>query len=176
MHPSSSPPFAAGTPARPGPWSWPARAESWLDARGRKAWVLATVAAFILFWPLGLALLAYVIWSKKMSSCTARRLHHHDRAARWGGGWSRGWNGPSVYTPSGNVAFDAYKDSTLKRLEEEQAAFAAFLQRLRDARDKQEFDSFMEDRARAGREAPPADPASPRDVTPGPDAPRNGDL
>jgi len=49
--------------------------------------------------------------------------------------------------PSGNTAFDAYREETLKRLEEEQAAFERFLKRLRAARDKAEFDQFMDERA-----------------------------
>ena len=43
----------------------------------------------------------------------------------------------------------------LRRLEEEQDAFEAFLQRLREAKDKAEFDQFMDERARAA--------AAPRD-------------
>ena len=49
--------------------------------------------------------------------------------------------------PSGNRAFDAYKEQTLRRLEEEQAQFEAFLERLREARDKAEFDEFMKERS-----------------------------
>ena len=49
---------------------------------------------------------------------------------------------------TGNSAFDAYKADTLRRLEEEQGNFEAFLERLRDAKDKAEFDQFMEDRAK----------------------------
>jgi hypothetical protein len=52
------------------------------------------------------------------------------------------------FRSSGNSAFDAYKADTLRRLEEEQEAFESFLQRLRDAKDKAEFDQFMEERAR----------------------------
>jgi hypothetical protein len=57
---------------------------------------------------------------------------------------------------SGNSAFDAYKADTLRRLEEEQDAFEAFLQRLRDAKDKAEFDQFMDDRAARPGHAPHA--------------------
>ena len=49
---------------------------------------------------------------------------------------------------TGNSAFDAYKADTLRRLEEEQGNFEAFLERLRDAKDKAEFDQFMDDRAK----------------------------
>lgn len=48
---------------------------------------------------------------------------------------------------SGNSAFDTYKTETLRRLEEEQGNFEAFLERLREAKDKAEFDQFMDDRA-----------------------------
>ena len=50
---------------------------------------------------------------------------------------------------SGNSAFDAYKHETLRRLEDEQDNFEAFLKRLRDAKDKAEFDQFMNDRSEA---------------------------
>jgi hypothetical protein len=51
----------------------------------------------------------------------------------------RGFYGPS----SGNRAFDDYRMETLRRLEEEQNEFREFLDRLRHAKDKQEFDEFM---------------------------------
>ena len=110
--------------------SWPHRAQSWLDARGKGAWIAAMVLGFIFVWPVGLALLAYMIWSKRMfkrSACHNRRRNH----APW---------------TSGNTAFDAYRDETIRRLEDEQGAFEAFLKRLRDAKDKQEFDAFMDER------------------------------
>ena len=123
---------------------WFARAEAWLDDRGKGAWIAAMVLGFILFWPLGLALLAYMIWSKRMfsTSCSSRRKgrsksHHSQRA-------------------TGNAVFDAYKADTLRRLEEEQVAFEAFLQRLRDAKDKAEFDQFMDDRTHAAKTGPDA--------------------
>lgn len=111
---------------------WFSKAENWLDARGKGAWIAAMVLGFIFFWPIGLALLAYMIWSKRMfnGSCKSHRRAHK-------------------FNSSGNTAFDAYKADTLKRLEDEQGAFESFLQRLRDAKDKSEFDAFMDDRAKA---------------------------
>ena len=47
---------------------------------------------------------------------------------------------------SGNRAFDEYRQDTLRRLEEEQQEFAAYLDRLRFAKDKAEFDQFMAER------------------------------
>ena len=127
--------------------SWFSRAEAWLDARGRGAWIAAMVLGFIAFWPVGLALLAYMIWSKRMFSnrnamtCGARRARHASAAFR----------------SSGNAAFDAYKADMLRRLEDEQTAFEEFLERLREAKDKAEFDQFMEERTK--RETPDPDAA-----------------
>lgn len=115
---------------------WFSEAQAWLDARGKGAWIAAMVIGFILFWPVGLALLFYMIWSNRMS-CSARKWSH--TGAR--------------FRSSGNSAFDSYRDATLKRLEDEQAAFHAFLDRLRKAKDQSEFDQFMDDRARRGTRA-----------------------
>ena len=118
--------------------SWLSRAEAWLDARGKGAWIAAMVFGFIFFWPVGLALLAYMIWSKRMfSSCSKRRTFSPARAAG--------------FQSSGNTAFDSYKADMLKRLEDEQHAFESFLERLREAKDKSEFDAFMEERAEAAQ-------------------------
>ena len=43
-----------------------ARSETWLDCKGKGSWIAAMVLGFMFFWPVGLALLAYMIWSKKM--------------------------------------------------------------------------------------------------------------
>jgi len=54
--------------------------------------------------------------------------------------------GGSRPRPSGNRAFDEYRQETLRRLEEEQREFQDFLVRLRMAKDKAEFDQFMAER------------------------------
>ena len=120
-------------PVREG--NWFQRSEAWLDERGKGAWIAAMVAGFIFVWPVGLALLAYMIWSKRMFSgnCAAKRSRHTTMRA--------------ATRPSGNTAFDAYKADTLRRLEDEQHNFEEFLKRLRDAKDKAEFDQFMDERA-----------------------------
>ncbi len=118
---------------------WFSRAESWLDEKGKGAWIAAMVLGFVFFWPLGLALLFYMIWSKRMFNGSCRHARHRSRHRHAHFGAQRS---------SGNTAFDAYKDETLRRLEDEQEQFEAFLQRLRDAKDKSEFDEFMDERAR----------------------------
>ena len=119
---------------------WLTRSEAWLDARGKPAWIAAMVLGFIAFWPLGLAILAYMIWSKRMFAKSCRS--HRARVSPF-----------TAMRSSGNTAFDAYKAETLRRLEDEQRAFESFLERLRDAKDKAEFDQFMDDRAAKAREA-----------------------
>ena len=62
---------------------------------------------------------------------------------------------------SGNHAFDEYRSETLKRLEDEQREFKDFLERLRLAKDRAEFDQFM-----AHRRQPPFEPSSPSEPPP----------
>jgi hypothetical protein len=105
-----------------------------MDRRGKGAWIAAMILGFIFFWPLGLALLFYMIWSDRMfsksHSCSRSKSFYRRDAS------------------SGNAAFDAYKADTLRRLEEEQQQFEAFMDRLRAAKDQSEFDEFMKDRSR----------------------------
>jgi Protein of unknown function (DUF2852) len=119
-----------------------ARAEGWLDSKGKGAWIAAMILGFILFWPVGLAFLFYMMWSKNMfkSGCSSHRMNRRN-----------------AFRSSGNTAFDSYKADTLRRLEEEQAAFQDFLNRLRDAKDKAEFDQFMDDRETRARRDQAAD-------------------
>lgn len=61
-----------------------------------------------------------------------------------------------MHRPTGNAAFDAYRADTLRRLEEEQGSFESFLERLRAAKDKSEFDAFMDERATRKDDKPEA--------------------
>ena len=61
----------------------------------------------------------------------------------------RRWGGQSS---SGNVAFDEYREETLRKLDTEQREFRDYLDRLRSAKDRAEFDQFMNER----RNRPPA--------------------
>ncbi|WP_371168906.1 DUF2852 domain-containing protein [Aliiroseovarius sp. 2305UL8-7] len=128
---------------------WFARSEAWLDERGKGAWIAAMVISFIFFWPVGLALLAYMIWSKRMFSKSCNR-HRSTETTAWKDARYARRHG---FSTSGNTAFDAYKAETLRRLMSEQEAFEAFLERLRAAKDKSEFDQFMDERVTAARTA-----------------------
>jgi hypothetical protein len=132
-----------------------------IDDWGRPAWIALMVVSFILFWPLGLATLAFLIWSGRMG-CGARSgmSGHEDRRERferkmermrqrmeqWGGDQRGGDQRPRGFAPSGNRAFDEYREDMLKRLEDEAKDFRGFLDRLRMAKDKAEFDQYMADR------------------------------
>jgi Protein of unknown function (DUF2852) len=112
-----------------------------LDEFGRPAWLTVMVLGFIVWWPIGLAILGFMLWSGRMgwgrghwgrwkkSGCTSRAAPWHARGS-----------------DSGNSAFEDYKAETLRRLEDEQQEFLDFLQRLRQSKDKAEFDQFMADR------------------------------
>jgi hypothetical protein len=110
-----------------------------LDELGKPAWIALMILGFFIWWPLGLATLAFIIGSGRMTSSKGNQM-------RPAGTW---WQ-PSP-RPSGNRAFDEYRQETLRRLEEEQQEFQEFLARLRMAKDKAEFDLFMaERRSRSG--------------------------
>jgi hypothetical protein len=145
-----------------------------LDEFGRAGWIAATVLAFWVFWPLGLAILAFLAFSGRLRACAmhgAGRWYNTEsgRGCGWRG-WGRGWQGGGWHgggwhgggwqgggRPSGNAAFDEYRAETLRRLEEEQREFVEYLERLRRAKDKAEFDQFMAERRRRSGAAEAAD-------------------
>jgi hypothetical protein len=116
-----------------------------LDEYGKPAWIIAMIAGFLIWWPIGLGVLAYLIWSGRMGCGNKMQWRDYfaTEARRFGGGMT-------AFRSTGNRAFDDYREETLRRLEEEAKEFQAFLQRLRHAKDKAEFDQFMAERGRGG--------------------------
>ena len=125
--------------------------------------VIATILGFLLWWPVGLAFLFFTLrsanmgcgshqdrWQNKMERMQHKMERMRDRMER--GGFPVGGFGPPS---SGNRAFDEYRMETLRRLEEEQTEFKDFLDRLRHAKDKEEFDQFMAQHRQ--RPTPPSD-------------------
>jgi hypothetical protein len=102
-------------------------------------------------------------WQSKMERLQGKMDRMRGRMEGAGSGsdpsgpsWGRSW-GPSWGSPrsSGNRAFDEYREQTLKRLEEEQREFREFLERLRFAKDREQFDQFMSERRnQPGNEGP----------------------
>jgi Protein of unknown function (DUF2852) len=116
---------------------------------GKPAWIAATVLGFMLWWPVGLAVLGYTLFSGRVPAWNQRSpgVWYNTAMTKSGCGWGR----RSAYAPSGNAAFDEYRAETLRRLEEEQKEFVDYLERLRRAKDKAEFDQFMAERRSAGK-------------------------
>jgi Protein of unknown function (DUF2852) len=120
-----------------------------LDSPWHPGWIAVTVLGFIMWWPIGLALLFFTLGSRKMG-CWSHQDRFSNKMERMQWKMERmrnrmerrgfGFGSPSG---SGNRAFDEYRMETLRRLEEEQTEFREFLDRLRHAKDKEEFDLFM---------------------------------
>ena len=92
-------------------------------------------------------------WQSKMQRMQDKmdRMRSKMEGAGWGG------------TPSsGNRAFDDYRTETLKRLEDEQREFKEFLERLRFAKDRSEFDQFMAERRNRPQSEVPQPPPQPQ--------------
>jgi hypothetical protein len=109
---------------------------AWRRSRWQPWEIAAMVLGFIVFWPVGLAILFAILWKHR----------NGNRMPAW----------PLLATMStGNSAFDDWKRVELARLEEErqklaraQEQFAAFLDQLKRAKDREEFDRFMTERGR----------------------------
>jgi len=149
-----------------------------LDEFGKPAWIVLIVLGFMVWWPLGLAILAFTIgsgrmgcgmrgqgpWNGRWEDRWQRKMERMQAKMDWmrsrmggnpGGGSPWGGNPWRGGGSSGNHAFDEYRSETLKRLEEEQREFREFLDRLRFAKDKTEFDQFMAERRNRPPEEPP---------------------
>ena len=131
---------------------------AWLDDMGKPAWIALTIVSFFVWWPLGLVVLGYMVGSGRMFGCWNSR-----RSGEWRSRMreqAAGWCGPRArggMRSSGNRAFDEYREEALRRLEEEEREFKEFLDRLRQAKDKTEFDQFMADmRGRRAAEGGPS--------------------
>lgn len=116
----------------------------------RPAWTPVTIAmmiiGFMIFWPLGLAMLAYILWGDRLDEFKSSVNRTTDGIT---GKWSRDC-GSTRRSKSGNVAFDEWRDAEIERLAEERrkleemrAEFEEHLHELRRSKDKREFDEFM---------------------------------
>lgn len=128
----------------------------------RPDWTPATVAlmvlGFVVFWPLGLAMLAYILFGDRF------REFKREANGKMDGMFSRCRSGRSSrmnrhFNDSGNVAFDDWRKGEIERIEAERRKldemreeFDAYMRELRRARDQEEFDRFMRERNRANRD------------------------
>lgn len=130
-----------------GPWNNGAHRRCGRPPR-RALEIAGIVLAFIWFWPLALA---YLVWKMmgypKYDEAKAYFRENFGRVAddlfsnRSTGGFGAG---------TGNAAFEEYRRNELRRLEEERRkldeearAFRDFVEELKRAKDREEFDAFM---------------------------------
>ena len=138
----------------------------WAGARWRRGgsrWtafeIIAMVLGFIVFWPIGLAILGYKFWQSRNGGPDLQTLANDKwESARammgsnsWGCGAAK--RASRFYAASGNVAFDEWRAAELVRLDEErrkldeaQREFAEYVDAIRRAKDREEFDRFMAER------------------------------
>jgi Protein of unknown function (DUF2852) len=149
----------------------------WANARWRRRpgsrWtafeIIAMVLGFIVFWPIGLAILGYKFWqsrnggpdlqtfaARKWQDARAMMASNSWASSSWASSWGCGSTrrASGFYTPStGNTAFDEWRTAELARLDEErrkldqaQREFAEYVDAIRRAKDREEFDRFMAER------------------------------
>jgi len=98
------------------------------------AWVVVWAVA-LLAWPIALVLGAFALFrAVTRSSLRHAEAPFHRRAS------------PTRDGAFHNSAFQDYRQETLRKVDEEQGKFREFLERLRKAKDKEEFDRFMAER------------------------------
>jgi len=119
--------------------------------------IVLMVLGFVVFWPLGLAMLAWIIWGDEIAARAERaKAQFSEHAEQWGADGFR--------DRTGNAAFDDYRVQELRRIEEERRKLAAmrtefesFLAELRRVKDQEEFEGFMREfRNRTGSDGQPA--------------------
>jgi hypothetical protein len=115
---------------------------TWPPRRGIE--IAGIILGFIFVWPLALA---YLVW----------KLMGYPVPTQWRDFVDKNFSFLNTvgrprpaYSSTGNFAFDEYRKRELERLEEERRrldeeahAFAAFVEELKRAKDRDEFDSFM---------------------------------
>ncbi|RBP00925.1 uncharacterized protein DUF2852 [Roseiarcus fermentans] len=161
--------------------TWGAREfgpRDWTNARWRRRgtrWtafeIVAMVLGFIVFWPIGLAVLGYKYWQgrsggpdlqsfvsdKWQGARTMMSENSTSQTSFWNCG-SAMKRASRFYQPAtGNMAFDEWRAAELARLDEErrklddaQREFSEYVEELRRAKDREEFERFMAERRAKG--------------------------
>jgi hypothetical protein len=118
--------------------------------------VVAMILGFIVFWPIGLAILGFKLWQRKAGyhgdlQTVAQDKWREARSAMWSSNWQgrRGFYAAGT----GNSAFDEWKAAEIARLEEERRKlqeahreFSTFVDNIRRSKDREEFERFMNER------------------------------
>ena len=115
--------------------------------------IVLMILGFILWWPLGLAMLAYILWGERFGGSAEKAEEWVKSKKKWAKKCRSHRHGYS----SGNAAFDDYRAEQLERLEKERQRlddeikeFQDYMHNLHKARDREEFDRFMSNRKEKG--------------------------
>jgi hypothetical protein len=125
----------------------------------RPDWTPATIGlmvlGFFVFWPLGLAMLAYILFGERLQAFkrdASEKIDGFSKSCRAGRWHNSGFKGHHRHS-TGNMAFDDWRKAEMDRIEEERrkldemrAEFDDYMRELRRARDQEEFDRFMRER------------------------------
>ena len=115
--------------------------------------IVGVVFMFLYFWPLAVS---YLVWKfmgypvpHELRRAVEENVLNPLRNMRWGA--------PSSFAGTGNLAFDEYRRSEIERLERERRRlddeareFRDFVDDLKRAKDREEFDAYMARRRNAG--------------------------
>ena len=120
-----------------------------LDEVGELAWLPFVLLAAVMAWRSRPAMLAgfaghgpLQAWRNRHAGLPGKWTSRAGAVLQWAQGARRN-SGLS----SGNQSFDNHRNDALRKLEEEQREFRAFLERLHQARDQAEFDAFVAERS-----------------------------
>jgi hypothetical protein len=152
---SAAHPFGDSRDAReyaPGEWAAMRRWGRSCATRWTLFELATMVLGFMIFWPIGVAVFVYKMWQRGSGADDLQSFV----TAKWNAARAS-WTRPSArsWSPAGtgNVAFDQWKAAELARLEAERRKledaareFAEFLDNVRHAKDREEFDRFMAER------------------------------
>lgn len=112
--------------------------------------IVGIVFAFIWFWPLALAYIAWKVMGYPVPK-DVKEYVERNFASLTDGPIGRGFSGAPAST--GNAAFDDYRRAEVERLEAERRRlddeardFAEFVEDLKRAKDREEFDAYMRKR------------------------------
>lgn len=140
---TSSNPWAAGRVCQSGPFP------------RRSIEIGAIVLAFVYWWPIGLALIAWKVAGYPALS-ELRGFAERARSGRAPSRFAQAFEAANRRS-TGNWAFEEYRRSEIDRLEaqrraleEESRAFASFVEELKRAKDREQFDAFMAKRRAEG--------------------------
>jgi len=123
----------------------------------RPAWtpinIAIMVVAFIIgAWPVGLFMIAYMIWGQAWG-LDFSTWGKSDGVSRTGekmkSAFGNAFDGKASSSRTGNSAFDEWRDAEMRRIEEERQKletakreFQEYMEEMQKARDKEEFERF----------------------------------